>query len=232
MAGSTPKAPKKIRATCPKCGPERDAYVMAAHEDTGGDSYVHWWRDYRVIKCGGCRNIQLQIVSGHSEDYEDGQSESGEPTRAFNLDYSYWPPLTKRQKPEWFQAIELKDRLLGDILTEIYQALDNDMPIAAAITMRTAFDRTTELIGIKPTLSFKDKMKALVTDGEIASKDLEVLNPLIEAGNAAAHRGWSPTAEELTTMVLILEALLHRAFVLKQQVAALAKRTPPKPPKA
>jgi hypothetical protein len=100
------------------------------------------------------------------------------------------------------------------------------MPIAAAITMRTAFDRVTELLKIDPSLPFSKKLQALFDKGEIALRDKEVLEPLVEAGNAAAHRAWTPKAEELTTMLLILEALVHRAFILSKQVKALKRRTP------
>ena len=130
--------------------------------------------------------------------------------------------------PEWFNAIEGVDELLSAILTETYRALDNDMPISAAITMRTAFDRVTELLNIAPRLGFGDKLSALHVKGEIALRDKDVLEPLIEAGNAAAHRAWTPTAEELTTMLLILEALVHRAFILSKQAKARKGRTPSK----
>jgi hypothetical protein len=223
--------PEEIRAPCPKCGADRVAHVMASYQESDSDDDVQWWQNYRIIKCGGCNNVQLQIVSNFSEDYEHWYDEDGRASMVLVDRFAYWPPLTKRPKPEWFKSLEHRDDLLSAILSETYQALDNDMPIAAAITMRTAFDRATELIGIDPKETFKDKMTSLVTNGEIAPKDLEVLNPLIEAGSAAAHRGWTPTSDELTTMVLILEALLHRVFVLKQQADALAKRTPAKPKK-
>lgn len=220
------KEKKEIRATCAKCGPNRVAYVLASHVEEDTDDVVQFWNDYRVIRCGGCKHIQFQIAHTNSEDLEYEEGPDGQPYVTPNATYTYWPPLAQRPKPEWFNAVGLHDRLLGEILGETYRALDNDMPIAAAITMRTAFDRVTELLKIDPGLSFAKKLQALVDKGEIAVRDKAVLDPLVEAGNAAAHRAWTPNAEELTTMLLILEALVHRAFVLSKRVRALKRRTP------
>jgi hypothetical protein len=218
--------PEEIRANCPKCGPNRVAQIMASYEEHDGDGEVDWWNDYRIIRCPACTNIQLQIAHTFSEDYDYDESPGSEGGIVLNESYTYWPPLAQRQKPDWFNTIEGHDSLLGSILTEAYRALDNEMPISAATTMRTAFDRVTELLKIDPTLSFKDKLQSLVANGELSLRDKEVLEPLIEAGNAAAHRAWSPNPSELTTMILILEALVHRAFILSKQAKALSKRTP------
>src|SRR3954447_3247368 len=158
----TDDAPKEIRATCPKCGPDRVAQIVASHTETGGDDDVQWWDEYRVIRCGGCRNVQLQIAHTFSEDVDYDCGPDGTPYGTFNERHTYWPPLAQRPKPEWFNAIEGRDKLLGSIFTETYGALDNDMPIAAAITMRTAFDRVTELLKIDPNLPFGKKLQALL----------------------------------------------------------------------
>lgn len=219
-------APQEIRAVCPKCGPDRVAQVMAKHRETGEDNVVWWINEYRIIRCAGCRTIQLQIAHTFSEDYDYAYAPDGSPIAEYNEKHTYWPPLAQRPKPDWFNAIENHDLLLSSILSEVYQALNNDMPIAAATTMRTAFDRVTELLKIDARLPFNKKIQALLEAGEVAERDKEVLEPLIDAGSAAAHRAWRPKADELTTMLLILEALVHRAFVLSKRVKALSKRTP------
>lgn len=229
MAVNKAKVIKQVRAHCPKCGPDRIAHVMANHVETGGDETVTAWSDYRILRCPACETIQLQIASSFSEDYDYDEDANGAPILRYNESYSYWPPLAQRRKPEWLNSIENQDPLLGSILTEVYHALDNNMPIAAATTMRTAFDQVTKLLKIDPAITFGEKLQELVQRGEVAAKDREVLEPLVEAGNAAAHRGWTPTAEQLTTMVLILEALVHRTLILNKKAKALKKHTPARP---
>lgn len=221
-------AAKEVRADCPKCGPNRNAQIVARHTEHQSDGEVESWDTYRVIRCAGCSHIQLQIVSAFSEDYDLEEAPDGTPYMKLNERITYWPPLTKRAKPDWLRGIEQRDDTLGAILAELYKALDNDMPMAASVAMRTGLDRATALLKIDPAATFDEKLKALVTAGEIAPLDYRVLAPLVNAGNAAAHRGWMPTSSELNTMTLILEAFLHRAFILNMQVKKLAKGIPKK----
>jgi hypothetical protein len=41
---------------------------------------------------------------------------------------------------------------LGGLLTEMYAALNNDLRVLAAIGARTAFDRSSELLGVDASL--------------------------------------------------------------------------------
>jgi hypothetical protein len=89
----TDKLPKEIRATCPKCGPQRVAHIMATHRETGGDEVVDWCNEYRVIRCGGCKNVQLQIAHTFSEDVDYEEGPDGVPYPTYNETHTYWPPL-------------------------------------------------------------------------------------------------------------------------------------------
>lgn len=221
-----PEQRKAIKAHCPKCGPARVAHVIAEHTEESGDEEVQWWDTFRIIQCAGCLAMHVQTLHSFSEDIDYDYAPDGSIRASRNVRIQYWPPLTKRPKPDWLPAVDQRDTALASILEETYQALDNSMPVAAAITMRTAFDRATTLLRIDSRLSFEAKLRKLVESGEIAHKEFDILKQLIEAGNAAAHRGWKPTPNELTTMILILEAFLHRAFVLKKEARGLGKRVP------
>jgi transcription elongation factor Elf1 len=89
----TDKLSKEIRATCPKCGPQRVAHIMATHRETGGDEVVDWCNEYRVIRCGGCKNVQLQIAHTFSEDVDYEEGPDGVPYPTYNETHTYWPPL-------------------------------------------------------------------------------------------------------------------------------------------
>jgi hypothetical protein len=47
------------------------------------------------------------------------------------------------------------------MLDEAYAAFHNDLPVLAAIALRTAFDASTEILGIHPALGFEEKLDAL-----------------------------------------------------------------------
>lgn len=99
----------------------------------------------------------------------------------------------------------------------------------AAIGVRTAFDRATELLGIDPATSFERKLDRLSALGMLGANDRATLAALVDAGSAAAHRGWKPTHEALSTMLHILEGFVHKEFVLKRGVGDLVSSIPPKP---
>ncbi len=52
---------------------------------------------------------------------------------------------------------------------------------------------------------------------------------LVDAGSAAAHRGWRPKPEELNTMMDVVETFLHRSFILDEGIKKLKAAIPPKP---
>ena len=66
------------------------------------------------------------------------------------------------------------------------------------------------------------------TAGHISASEKDILEAMTDAGNASAHRGYSPTFEQLTAIVDILENFIERAFVLKNVAEALRQSTPPR----
>ena len=47
-----------------------------------------------------------------------------------------------------------------------------------------------------------------------------------DAGSAAAHRGWQPSANELDTVMSIVETFIHRKFILESEVKRLKAQIP------
>jgi Domain of unknown function (DUF4145) len=79
---------------------------------------------------------------------------------------------------------------------------------------RTIFDRASELLRIDSALTFKEKLDQLQNKGHISASERAQLDILTHAGSAAAHRGWKPTADQLNTVMSIVETFVHRKFVL------------------
>src|SRR5438874_868421 len=113
----------------------------------------------------------------------------------------YWPSEIARPRPNWLDALHDRDISLGLLLNEMYTALDSDLRVLAAIGARTAFDRASELLGVNPAIRFQEKLNSLGASGKISLDEEKTLEVLVNAGSAAAHRGWRPKPEELNTML-------------------------------
>ena len=69
-------------------------------------------------------------------------------------------------------------------------------------------------------------LDALVAEGHITKRDRLILEAAVEAGNAAAHRGFQPERADLLQVISIVEHLLEREYVLTPGAKALRARTP------
>jgi hypothetical protein len=142
----------------------------------------------------------------------------------------FWPGVVHR-RPAWLSDIASVDGQLFSLLEETYQALNSGLKVITAIGMRTSIDRATEVLKIDPSLTFEEKLEALEKLGRISAEEKKSLRTLIDAGSAAAHRGWSPSDVALNTMVAITENFLHQTFILDQKWKELSSVVPPKPPR-
>lgn len=214
---------------CPKCGSQR-ADVLAEHKDFYSDDHFQSWTYYKILECRGCGTNYYKTLSANSEDYDHIETSSGW-EMIWNETIHFWPPPAKRQMPEWSNDLGYRDRVLGSLFNDVYTAMSNNLGVLAAIGMRTVFDRASELLGIDETKQFKDKLADLQVGGHITANEVVVLAALIDAGSAAAHRGWQPKPKQLEAMLIILEAFLHRAFLLADVGAELNQQVPKKKPR-
>lgn len=225
-------APKVIKAHCPDCGAGRNAYVRGEHvakwhDHDDGTSASHTGR---ILQCCGCERVFFRRDFWFSEWETRGEHPiTGEPRMEGGVETTYWPAPVTRKPPKWIDDLEAADRTLGTLLSEMYSALNGDLRVLAAIGARTAFDRSSEILGVDPDLSFEKKLKELVTLGKVSHDERETLSVLIDAGSAAAHRGWRPKPDELNTMMDLVEAVLHRSFIVGDGIKKLKAAVPARP---
>jgi len=215
----TRKKTQQIRSHCPICGAGKFSNVLYCHEVIGDDEETGVWGKTTsyILECGGCHTVFFHESSLCSEDTEP----DGRPTERI----TYYPAPAKRKRPEWFSFLNLEGRLYS-LLDETYNALDVDARILSATGARTIFDRASELLKIDPALTFKEKLDELQAKGHISASERTHLDILTDAGGAAAHRGWQPTADLLDTIMTIVETFIHRKFVLEAEVKRLKKEIP------
>jgi hypothetical protein len=228
-----------VKGHCPKCGPDRNAEVkgeyVSGFEDDG------FWATHkrRILVCLGCEAAYFQIETTTSEDVEWQVDDSGISVPSFKPHFRHFPSPIKREQPQWAQNFEAEKLLAelgvsqtGDLwrlFDDVYDCLNADLRIPAAIAIRTTFDKATEFVGIDPSLSFAKKLDALLDRGRISEDEREILEILVDAGSAAAHRGWRPTADELETLTTLIESFLHRTFVILEAARKLKDGIPQRP---
>jgi hypothetical protein len=223
---------KVIKGHCPDCRAMRNAFVRAEHVVNWSDKTTPMSSSDTglILECCGCNRVYFRRDYWFSEWDSYGENAyTGETEIEYGVQTTYFPAETTRNPPKWLSEIRLAGNTLGLLLDELYSALNSDIRVLAAIGARTAFDRSSELLGVNSSLQFNEKLDELVTLGKIGKDERVTLDALINAGSAAAHRGWVPKSEELGTMMDIVEAFPHRTFILGDGIKQLKAAVPPKP---
>lgn len=220
-----------VRVECAKCGGTRNCNVTASFKEVGGNEFYSSEVMWNIIQCCGCDYTFVQSVETNSEDFIFYKDTDGSEVSAPRETIKYWPALSRRQRPEWMEAYGIRgDTGIGDVtaldraLVEVYGALDGDLKLLSGIGIRTVFDIGAELLGINEKLSFTKKLDALVSAGHIGAIDRDRLEILVEAGNASAHRGWTPKHTDLDIMMGILEHFISHAFISPARAKQLDKK--------
>ena len=235
-----------IKAYCGRCGGPRNCEVKGFHSDGGSeaDGQFQWSVGWYLLVCRGCDFPFAQTVASDSETYHDYIDHNGDHVQESIEVIESWPAKAKRERPSWFEHYRIEgtnlsqDLQLNTALNELYRALDAGLLVLSSIGIRTAFDAACEALEIELGLPFADKLEALVGKGKIRASESDALKVLIDAGSAAAHRGWAPDAEQLDVQMDILEEFIFNSMVLParankkaDKVEKLKNAVPPKQPR-
>lgn len=158
-----------IRAHCPKCGPERRCYVRGKHTIPGSDGPISWSDTAMILECAGCSELFFRSDYWFSEWDSPDYDAYGQEIMVPGVKETYWPAPTSRPQPQWLDKIVTADPTLGNLLKEMYAALDSGLSVLPAVAARTAFDRSSELLGVPEELPFSRKLDQLVSLGKIGA---------------------------------------------------------------
>jgi hypothetical protein len=153
-----------------------------------------WWEiEHTLFICCGCESITLRRHLEHSEWEEHSETE-------------FYPPQVSRRQPKWHDKLPYE---IQELLCEIYTALHSNSRRLALMGVRTVIDifmldKIGEDIG-----TFNQKLQALVDRGYLGSQQKDILNVALDAGHAAAHRGYQPSPEVLNHTIDVVESLLQ-----------------------
>lgn len=177
-----------------------------------------------IIECCGCENLALVKMTHFSEhvDYFEDPN-TGRPHIEELWEESIYPPVTYRTPPQWFD--DLPDATLREISEEIYKSLQSESHYLATFGSRTLIDRLIVLtVGDKG--NFQRGLNALIEGGKISQHERDILEPVVQAGHAAAHRGWAPSKDQLKIILDTVEGLIHRLLVLPSLAEQLEEAVP------
>lgn len=150
-----------------------------------------------------------------------------------------YPPAPSRKRPEWgtlfllcFNSFEL---WISKLHEDIYSAIGLEAYALAAMGARAILDYVvTSKAGDKG--DFKQKLTRMRDQGLITVEQVETIDAAFDAGSAAAHRGHSPSREDVYHLLDITESLLEKFYIdparqrrQAQAAAALRSNTPPRP---
>ncbi|MDQ7018328.1 MAG: DUF5655 domain-containing protein [Robiginitomaculum sp.] len=212
------------RFFCNNCKGKTKHFIRGEHCKHDDDGDLWYKQTLLIIECCGCENLALVKKTLFSEDvchFNDPD------TGALDADEQWkeviYPPVTYRNPPPWFE--DLPDPTLRVISDEIYKSLQTGSHYLATFGSRTLIDRLIVLtVGDKG--NFPKGLQALQNEGMLSSHERDILNPVVDAGNAAAHRGWAPTKEQLAIILDTVEGLIHRLLVLPKMAEELEEAVP------
>lgn len=217
---------------CNACGRKTKHFVRGEYLHTEGDDEddVSFTQHLMILECCGCEELAFVKRTHFSEDLEYEQNPmTGEYEQVAEWKETIYPPVTNRKPPNWFE--DLPDPTLKQISDEIYKSLETESLYLATFGSRTLIDRLI-LLTVGDKGNFGKGLAALHEGGKLSPHEREILEPVVQAGHAAAHRGWSPTREQINTILDTVEGLIHRLLVLPKLAEELEEAVPGRGPSA
>ena len=202
----------ELKSHCNRCRQETShVAVFEKQNEVSADiesvGKIYWVTTHRLLECCGCQDISLSKAVYFSE-ADDTQTH-------------FYPPRVSRHKPAWHGELPTD---YEQLLAEVYSSLHADNRRLAMMGARALVDLFI-LRKVGDLGDFSKGMDALEKEGFISVKDRLIVKAAIEAGHAAAHRAYRPTAIDLERVMDIIENIIQHD-VLHESAAALRAATP------
>ncbi|MBU0480568.1 MAG: DUF4145 domain-containing protein [Proteobacteria bacterium] len=134
----------------------------------------------------------------------------------------FFTPDDSTNKPKWYEKLDEQKR---ELVKEIDQALRAGLVALPTMGLRTLIDLViVEHVGDKGT--FKDKMTAFEKEGLVSPKQRALIDTVLEAGNAASHRAYFPSRDDLQTCIDVIKHMIQGIYELHPRTKQLKNNTP------
>jgi Domain of unknown function (DUF4145) len=119
------------------------------------------------------------------------------------------------------------ERPLGELLHEIYEAVQGKQHRLALMGIRAFFEQLM-IAKVGDQGTFGANLNKFLEEGFIAKIQLTAIKHILESGHAAIHRGYKPVEHDLNTALDILEAITETIFFHEREAKQVAARVPPR----
>lgn len=193
------------------CEPKEGKYSLASDYELQQSG--RWSITSEAFVCVGCHEMCIRRTAEDSE--ADYPHEDFFPPR---------PGEEPRTAPKWVH--QLPDGM-DSLFEEVYTALRSRSYRLVAMGLRALMD---ELMNntIGDVGGFEAKVKRMVADGYLSRFQKEVLDPTLELGHAAIHRGHQPSGNQIDAALGIVQGLLELFYVQKKAVEKLKTGVKPR----
>lgn len=204
----------KIRSFCNGCRQNtwHDVVVSKSRKRSEGDGQFPRVvnEQWQMLQCCGCEAIKV-FVKEESIDFKTPNE-------------THYPAKQIRQMPNWCDKVPTNCQ---DLFREIYSAKHAGCITLSAMGTRTIVDQIL-LEMLEDVGGFEQKLQEAVSRGFFTEEQKNIISVAIDAGSAAAHRGFRPTEEQLESVLNIVEHTLIGHYELAALSGRLKKEIPPR----
>ncbi len=222
---------KKTVTFCTACHRETNHSVVfeylrswEAYDDFDNQTGFEHHERSEILVCMGCETVAFRQV-----DYDDDEIAEIDPETdlpVVNIT-SYAPPSSPRRSPLplWRDELPSSAEALKSLLSEVYVAIDAGALTLATTGIRTLIE-TVMIAKVKDQGNFPRNLDAFEKQGFIARKQVDVVKRTIDAGNASAHRAFTPSQADVKVLLDIAENLIENVFIHPVRMKAASRRVP------
>ena len=117
---------------------------------------------------------------------------------------------------------------LGDLLSEIYEAMRGGQKRLAAMGIRALLEEVMiDKVGDQG--SFAKNLDTFCANGYASLFQRDQLSAILDVGHAAMHRSYEPSDKELVVAIDIAEGIIASIYIHPEQAEKLAGSVPPRP---
>ena len=125
-------------------------------------------------------------------------------------------------RPAWYEGL---DPTMKAVIGEIDKALRVGLSALPTVGIRTLIDSVMSDKGYASG-TFTKRLEQFTEAGWLSQQYKDMLDIVLDMGNASAHRAYFPGDEDLRTCVEVVKHLLHGVYILRPRVDMVGNNTP------
>lgn len=205
---------------CSECNGQTCHKVLVSantSEAFDSDNEPHYWYQYEIVQCQGCRTISFLKNWQFSENFH--HDELGD-IELDDHEELYPGRVAGRHKLRY--SVHLPPQI-NRIYNETHSALCNKLFVLAGVGIRALIEVVCKDKSANGS-DLEKKIDNLVTMGVLTKDGANILHSLRIMGNQAAHEVKPHSEEDLYTAFDVVEHLLEGVYLLPKKATNLPKR--------